>query len=333
MAYAFPFPPLVTGMLWVLILGGISAAIWHRGELSLVDANADGKLALNAYGIMTVITSLMWGLLPATGRATSSNEYWDLSGEIAPTDSRERWKLEKQRLADEVRFPRRLMIGSVIGVLAGGAMTWWILGGSAGQWELLEIQWSAFMLTGLFVMLARGIALTQDAKKRHAPIYEAARHVDLLDLRPQLRAGRCSLRTAVSWMVGASLSSLFFLLNGDVITISILSFITVVALFSVAPPILRIQRIIRQAKDAEIERLHDEIRRAREEVLESTRTDGVTTEPGRLADLLAYLHYVETLPELPFEKGKLAFTTLYFTVPLFSWLWISLLQSWVGWMS
>ena len=102
-----------------------------------------------------------------------------------------------------------------------------------------------------------------------------------------------------------------------------------IALVSVIPPILRIQRIISAAKQAEMRRLQSEIREARAEVLESTQ-DGPDAAPGRLADLLAYLHYVETLPELPFDKSKLAITSLYFAVPLISWLWISLVQSWLG---
>lgn len=328
-AYAFPLPPVAAGFVWTVLILAATVALQTLGGPELIESQDDGSRRASAYGILVMVSSLMWGMLPATGRATSSSELWDLREETPPLDARARWQREKQLLREEGLRPQRLMIATIAGALAGAFLVRWIFGGSDGPWHAASAWFTAVMLGGLFIMLARGIAMTHEAKRQRAPIFEAAETVDLLDLEPQLRAGRCALRTAVSWMVGASLSSLFFLLGGDQLTIGILIFITVIALVSVLPPILRIQRIIRQSKQTELQRLQAEVRQARAEVLESTQ-EGPDAAPGRLADLLAYLHYVETLPELPFDKAKLAITSLYFAVPLISWVWISLVQSWLG---
>lgn len=327
-AYLFPLPPVAAGFVWTILIGLVSVWIWQIDGPNLVDTAADGSRSVTPFGILITVASLMWGMLPATGRATSASELWDLRDETLPIHARERWKREKELLRNEVPSTSRLRIASALGVIASVFLVRWIFGNDSTYWQYVSVWWTGLLLGGLFVMLARGIAMTHDAKIKHAPILAAAETVDLLDLEPQLRAGRYALRTAVAWMVGASLSSLFFLLGGDQLTLGTLIFITVIALVSVLPPILKIQRIISMAKSAEIQRLQAEIRAARAEVLDST-IDGHDPSPGRLADLLAYLHYVETLPELPFNKAKLAITSLYFAVPMISWLWVSLVQGWL----
>lgn len=327
-AYLFPLPPVAAGFVWTALIGLISVAVWQIDGADLVAMTSNGEQTASSFRKLITIASLMWGMLPATGRSTSASELWDLRDEVPPLGARERWKREKELLREDVQNPTRLRVATVFGVIASVFLVRWIFGNDNTYWQYATVWWTGLLLGGLFVMLARGIAMTRDAKLKHAPILSAAQEVDLLDLEPQLRAGRCALRTAIAWMVGASLSSLFFLLGGDQLTIGILIFITVIALVSVLPPILKIQRIISTAKAAEIQRLQTEVRQARAEVLDST-IDGPDPSPGRLADLLAYLHYVETLPELPFNKAKLAVTSLYFAVPMISWLWVSLVQSWL----
>lgn len=327
-AYLFPLPPVAAGFVWTVLIGLASVWVWQIDGPNLMNTAADGGREVSSFGKLITIASLMWGMLPATGRATSASELWDLRDETPPLNARDRWKREKELLRDEIQSPARLRIASILGAIASVFLVRWIFGNDSSYWQYISTWWTGLLLGGLFVMLARGIAMTRDAKIKHAPILAEAETVDLLDLEPQLRAGRCALRTAIAWMVGASLSSLFFLLGGDQLTLGILVFITVIALVSVLPPILKIQRIISTAKVAEIRRLQTEIRSARAEVLDST-IKGPNPAPGRLADLLAYLHYVETLPELPFNKAKLAITSLYFAVPLISWLWVSLVQGWL----
>jgi len=329
LAYLFPLPPIVAGFVWTVLIGGSSWAVWHFAGPDFLRTLPDGQRELNPFGILVTVSSLMWGMLPATGRAVAASELWDSSEELAPTRARDRWKREMELLREQPTNTRRLHLASLLGVIASVFLVRWIFGGTTGIWDHFAVWWSAALLGGLFVLLARGIAMTREAREKQRPIYAAAEVVDLLDLGPQLRAGRCALRTAISWLVGASLSSLFFMLGGDALTISILVLITVISVASVLPPILRVQRTIRNAKVIELQRLQIEIRRAREDVLESTQGGGEAA-PGRLADLLAYQNYVDTLPELPFDKAKLAIMSLYFAVPLISWAWISLVQSWIG---
>jgi len=46
--------------------------------------------------------------------------------------------------------------------------------------------------------------------------------------------------------------------------------------------------------------------------------------------LLSYMLHVESLPELPFDKSKMAAVSLYLVVPLGSWLWITAVQQLLG---
>jgi len=81
---------------------------------------------------------------------------------------------------------------------------------------------------------------------------------------------------------------------------------------------MRMQALIRTAKREAIVKVHSE--------LQELRNLGDRAEPGRLADRLSYLHYLESLPVLPFDKGRVAVATLYFAVPLASWVWVSAIQ-------
>lgn len=82
------------------------------------------------------------------------------------------------------------------------------------------------------------------------------------------------------------------------------------------------------AKVLELARLQRDVHAARDVVLNRTpNANCQSIPPGRLADLLSYVEHVENLPELPFHKATLAISSLYFAVPLGSWLIISGVQN------
>jgi hypothetical protein len=330
LAYLLPIPPVAAGFVWTGTLCLVSWAIAKYSGVELVREQAPGQHELTDLAILMFVSCLILGMLPAISRLTTAGELWDLGTEIPPIEPRKRWKAERMKLVGEFPTLRPMLLGSFLGLVVGVAITVWMRGTNLEHWKRASTLWSGVLMTGMFVLMARGVVMTHHTKKRRAPVFAAAEVVDLLDLGPQHRAGRCAVRTCVTWLAGASFSSLFFQLGGTLLTTSILIFVTAIAMLAALPPVLRMQRLIHNAKVVEIARLQEDVRFSREAVLRSTRQGEATQEPGRLADLLAYLHYVESLPELPFDKSKLAIASLYFAVPLFSWLIISVVQSLIG---
>lgn len=329
-AYLLPLPAVAAGLVWSGILCFVSWTIAEASGVSLVRETGPNEYEPNELAILMFVSSLMWGMLPAMTRFTTAGEVWDQGTELPPADPRKRWAAEREKLVGDFPPLRRMLIATLLGAAGGAAITLSVFRTGLEYWKEPPTLWAGILMASLFVLLARGVVMTQHSRKQRRPVFEAARTVDLLDLGPQHRAGRCAMRTCMTWLTGASISSLFFQLGGHVLTTSILVFVTAIAMLAVLPPVIRIQRLIHNAKVVETLRIQEDVRQSRQAVLRSTRDGEAPKEPGRLADLLAYLHYVENLPELPFDKGKLAIASLYFAVPLFSWLFISVVQGLIG---
>jgi Flp pilus assembly protein TadB len=326
-AYLLPLPSLVVGLLWAVLFLAISFAISWYSDTALVHevVAIDGTTSLRPTNtsILMFVASLMWGFLPTIMRLSTASEEWDLSGRSAPAESRQRWREEKVLIARTQPSSRALLPASLAGLAVALLLITQYLGIDFENWSEPALAWIGLQMVVLFQLLFRGFAFTFHSKKRRKPFFEAAKTVDLLDLTPQHRAARCALRSCLAWLAGASLSSLFFMLGGNWLTTAILVVVTVIAATSLLPPVLQMQRRIRRAKSEERERLHEAVHDSRDAVMDSK---GPPPQPGHLADLLGYLDHIENLPELPFDRSKLAIASLYFAVPLGSWLLISGLQ-------
>lgn len=323
-AYLLPLPALVAGLWWSLVFTAMSWTLAWAGDFAIL---VEGTTQPTPLIVVMTVASLMLGMLPAIIRLSSAAEYWDFH-EGRPMQARRRWRMEKQGLANQGREAKTALaniLGALGGILlAGGLLLEW-------DWPLLAsptLAWASLQMVGLILLLVRGVALNKETARIRRHQVEAATEVDLLDLSPQYRAARFAMRGAMTWLAGGSLSSLFLFAGGDAgetLTVSILLVVTLFASASLLPPLLLVQGHIRKAKREELQRLRAEVLPLRDRVLAGEEERG-----GHLADLLSYLHYVETLPELPFDKGKAATWSLYFAVPLGSWLWISGLQMLLG---
>lgn len=324
LAYLLPLPALAAGLLWALLLTGISLGMAWMFDFPIVREVADGALIPTQLTILMAVASLMLGILPAVIRLYSASEYWDLQGN-RPLQPRRRWKQEKEALRKQTDTPKT-GLANVLGLVAGLAISFLlILGRDTDLLSQPVLVWASVQMVGLMLLLFRGMAMNRVTTRKRRKQVELAQEVDLLDLAPQFRAARFALRNGMTWLVGGSLSSLFLLLEGPdgaLLTKGILVAVTLFATLSLLPTVLQLQHYIRQAKTKELARLRAEILPLRNQVLAGEEQQG-----GRLADLLTYLHYVETLPELPFDKGRVATLSLYFAVPLGSWLWISGVQT------
>ena len=318
-AYLLPMPSLFAGLAWTIFFTASSFLIAWLEDYP-VTWERNGVSSLTSFGLLLIVTSLVLGMIPAIGRWSAASEEWDFHNRRPPMNNKERWAAEKKMLAGKELGGAWL--ANIFGCVAGSALIYFVvIEGDLSFLSSPTILWSGTLMILLFILLGRGIAKSRQAKARRKILLDLADKVDLLDLTPQYRAARYAVRSGLTWLAGATLSSFFFLLGGSWITISILIFISVLAGMSLVPILLRLQYRIRNAKKEELTLLRTEIVPLRDDALHAK-----TANPGRLADLLSYMLHVESLPELPFDKSKMAAVSLYLIVPLGSWLWITAVQ-------
>lgn len=322
-AYLLPLPSLFAGLVWTLLFTATSFLIaWFEGFR--ITQEVTGASTLTSFGLLLIVASLVLGMLPAIGRWSAASEEWDFQNRRPPMRNKERWAEEKKMLAGKKL--NGAWLANILGLLAGSSLIYFvILEGDLHYLKSATVLWASLLIILLFMLLVRGIAKSRQARVRSKALMDLADKVDLLDLAPQHRAARFAVRSGLTWIAGATLSSFFFLLGGSWVTLSILILITFLAGLSLVPVLLRLQYRIRNAKKEELTRLRAEIVPLRDDALYAK-----TTNPGRLADLLSYMLHVESLPELPFDKSKMAAVSLYLVVPLGSWLWITAVQQLLG---
>ena len=139
--------------------------------------------------------------------------------------------------------------------------------------------------------------------------------MDLLDLRPLQLVGRLAVRHALLFILGTSLMIPW-------IFVPVLSPVFVVmavggaaaSLLAPVVPLRWVRRRIADAKRASLAELDRELR-----ALRDAETPGDAGPPGRMADLLAYRAYVESIREWPFDASTRLRFGLYLLIPVASW--------------
>jgi hypothetical protein len=146
--------------------------------------------------------------------------------------------------------------------------------------------------------------------------------VDLLNLLPLDRFGRIGLRLALAWLVGISIFALLSFLfpffgaaSAWLVMIPAFLSTVLVAMLALMIPVRGVRQRIREAKQAALAELEDELRRTRDAAVK-----GDLRIQGHLSDLLAYRAFVEGLREWPFDTRTLVRFALYTLIPVGSWL-------------
>ena len=338
-AYLLPVSAPMGGLIWSAIFLAFSWLVATLDQLPML-IDHQGESEPTQLALLMFACSWMLGLLPHIMRLSTAHEEWDLNDALPPAEARKRWREEKRFLAKSLPSGRSLLPATLIALAIGILVNIQVNELNLDNLHHPVIAWVGIQMLLLFQLLIRGMAFTHFAKRRRKPLLEAATHVDLLDLSPQHRAARCAVRSCLSWVAGASLSSLFLLLGSKWLTQSIIAVVVVLAALSLLPTVLLMQRRIHRAKELELARFMDEVHACRDALLGQpactssqparvTQTE-TSVQAGRLADLLSYINHIENLPELPFHKGKLAIVSLYFAVPLGSWLLVSGVQHLLG---
>ena len=174
----------------------------------------------------------------------------------------------------------------------------WVVGAWVG-WSL-----------GVFVYATLAYA------RRFSDLAGQIERIDLLDLQTLAPFARQGLRSALLWLLLLSLVSLNAVDLVWFFSIAVIALVGGTAVLIL--PVRGIHTRLRQAKQAELERVHAAIRGDPDALSGSLISAHGTSL--RLSDLLAYRKFLESVREWPFDAPTMLRFALYLAIPLGSWL-------------
>jgi hypothetical protein len=174
----------------------------------------------------------------------------------------------------------------------------WVVGAWVG-WSL-----------GVFVHATLGYA------RRFSNLAGQIERIDLLDLQTLAPFARQGLRSALLWLLLLSLVSVNAVDLVWFFSIAVIALVGGTAVLIL--PVRGIHTRLRQAKQAELERVHAAIRGDPGALSGSLISAHGTSL--RLSDLLAYRKFLESVREWPFDAPSMLRFALYLAIPLGSWL-------------
>jgi hypothetical protein len=138
--------------------------------------------------------------------------------------------------------------------------------------------------------------------------------IDLLDIRSLAPFARRGQRSALTWVLFSSILSLFWL-GDSAARANLPAFVSILSMaaYTFMGPLMTLSRKIRTQKQAELNRLRDQIREAR---LESDASQ----ESPRLANLVGYYQFIDSAREWPVDAANLLKFIGYLLLGLGSWL-------------
>jgi hypothetical protein len=180
--------------------------------------------------------------------------------------------------------------------------------------------WSAIRIP-IFIWLVLGL-IVSDLNVTRAYRYAGRNliEVDLLDVQSLAPFARKGLRSAFMWVLFLVIFSLFWLGEGTAARQNPTLFVMVLTMASIAfiIPLAGVHDNILSVKRPELNRLREEIRLERVQLLDQ-RSDGATTSP-RLANLVTYYQLIEQTREWPIDAANLLRFIMYLLIGLGSWL-------------
>jgi hypothetical protein len=154
--------------------------------------------------------------------------------------------------------------------------------------------------------------------------------VDLFNPSATLVFGRKGLRSVAVWALVSAAVSMFWLLDSagqSNVAFPIVMF--GVALVALVSPTLGVRRNVARTKAAELARVGEAIRRARNDRLDgAVRSPG--TPPGTLADLVQYDGYLRSIREWPFDLSMVSKSLLFILLGCGSWIGGALAERLLG---
>ena len=313
---AFPAPPLVTGMLVIVVLTGL-AFLYHAFVLGqpILLSEPQGIFPFTEGPRNALLSAMLFGYTIGAFGYGKTELYRDLSS------------LELTAGEPKGEFPRSLLVKSryrgaagVAGLLLFNAAMQWRFsspetGGTGIGWAWLRDFGPHLLYQLLFGWSIARVIFFVSQPNPELDVATRDRPVDLLDLRPYQLIGRIAVRHALMFILGASLLIPWIFVPGRSAVFVVMVVIGGAAsLLAPVVPLRWVRQRIGEAKRDALAELDSELRRLRDATSPSD-----AGPPGRMADLLAYRGYVESIREWPFDSSTLARFGLYLLIPVASW--------------
>lgn len=179
-----------------------------------------------------------------------------------------------------------------------------------------EVAWHRILGPTILVFLCwLGYAVVT-VSTRLSRLARKLHYIDLLDLSALAPFTRAGLTNSLLLIGALSIASLMLIETGFGATMLLIGGpALVVAVLALISPVRGVHRRIRQAKDAELQRINSAIAT---NPIASPGLD-IDQRRGELADLVAYRSLIENVPEWPFTTSTYARLILYMFIPVVSW--------------
>ena len=179
-----------------------------------------------------------------------------------------------------------------------------------------EVAWHRILGPPILVCLCWLAYAVVTVSTRLSRLARDLHRIDLLDLSALAPFTRAGLTNSLLLIGALSIASLMLIETGFGVTILLIGVpALVVAVLALVTPVRGVHRRIRQAKDAELQRINSAIATNPIAVPDMEADQ----RRGELADLVAYRGLIEDVPEWPFTTSTYARLILYLFIPVASW--------------
>lgn len=167
-------------------------------------------------------------------------------------------------------------------------------------------------------LISRAVVIEVSLARAFSQLGTRLPAVELLDRSSLAPFGRRGLRSVLLWMLYLSLFSLQYMMGRAEPILGLgLVFVLGIALAAFLLPVWGAHLRLREAKAAELKRVHERLADARQRTLTAPAEE---LGGGRLADLVAWERRVSDVSEWPFGGSTLLRFVLYTAIGLGSWL-------------
>jgi hypothetical protein len=240
----------------------------------------------------------------------------ELGETLDPTD--EDWSADS---AVQVRR-RTLLICCTLALVASVASPY--LSSEIPPWDLSmqspEVLWHRVLGLIAGVWIGAFFAAVIDTAAQTFRLADWIDVVDLLDLSVWSPFVKQGLLTSLLVIGGMTVQAVRLYEPGERVVLAIAFGMTLpLALLGVWLPVRGAHRRIRQAKEAELARISERIRQARDLLLDGAADGAPGISLDQMPGLIAYLQLVERIPDWPFRPSTAVQLVLYLLIPVASW--------------
>jgi hypothetical protein len=210
--------------------------------------------------------------------------------------------------------PSHMLVASVAGAAAGMATTVLSVPAQVLHGYPALYAWQFVVITLLGVLAGRGVVTAARAGRSLRSMIDEGLTIELLHTDRLAVIGRQSARNALVWFSVIAVMCLYFVGgNAGGATIPIAVACAGVGLWMFVHPMVGIHHRIQLAKEAELDRLRDEIGQA----VAAERSDPAAA--ARLPGLIAYEARIQAVREWPFDHSTLVRVGAYVLLPTIPW--------------